>query len=174
MGLTQYAGALLGSRSRRSTFATLLDRSRVHRWAPYVCETMRCCHFRHRTLWERISTRPQGRRRVRLHQPCSRRTLTVFDVRGYVTETIFVTTLLLDRSWTTQRMTRSWGWNHTRTSWNSLVGNETELGIVIPTIMSRTSADIKWTKGIRLNAMVQTTIVSLWNAEKSPWLSRPH
>jgi hypothetical protein len=40
---TQYTGVQLGSGSRKSTSATLLDRSRDRRWAPYVCETTRCC-----------------------------------------------------------------------------------------------------------------------------------
>ncbi len=43
---------------------------------------------------------------------------------------------------------------------NSLVGNEIELGMMIPMIRSRTSVGIEVTKGIGLRVMVQTTIVS--------------
>jgi hypothetical protein len=46
---------------------------------------------------------------------------------------------------------------------NSLVGNEIELDMMIPAIISRMSAGIKVTKQMRLNVKVQTTIISLWN-----------
>jgi hypothetical protein len=47
----QYAGALLGSGFRRSTFATLLFLDRERRWAPHVCETCEVQHLGHSTLW---------------------------------------------------------------------------------------------------------------------------
>jgi hypothetical protein len=41
---------------------------------------------------------------------------------------------------------------------NSLVGNNSELGMVIPTIISQTNDGIKVTKVIGLNVMVQMAI----------------
>jgi hypothetical protein len=41
---------------------------------------------------------------------------------------------------------------------NSLVGNNSELGMVIPTIISQTNDGIKVTKVIGLNVMVQKAI----------------
>ncbi len=43
---------------------------------------------------------------------------------------------------------------------NSLVGNEIELGMMIPMIKSRTSDGIEVTKGMGYDVMVQTAITS--------------
>jgi hypothetical protein len=79
----QYARVLLGSESGRSTSAPLLDHRHEHRWAPYVCETMRCCHLWHSRSYERTTTRTWGRRRVRRHHPRSSGTLTAFGFQRY-------------------------------------------------------------------------------------------
>jgi hypothetical protein len=52
----------------------------------------------HLTSYERTSSRPWGWQRVWLHHPHSGGTLTGFGLWGYVTETISITALLLDRS----------------------------------------------------------------------------
>jgi hypothetical protein len=44
---------------------------------------------------------------------------------------------------------------------NSVVANEIELGMMISTIIYQTSVGIKVTKGIELNVLVPTTIISL-------------
>jgi hypothetical protein len=55
---------------------------------------------------------------------------------------------------------------------NCLVGNEIELDMMIPMIISRTSVGIEVTKGIGVNIMVKMTIISSWNTYGSPWFSR--
>jgi hypothetical protein len=89
---------LLGFRSRRSTSAISAGWKVRESPPDSMCaRPRRCCRLWHLSLYEELHN-PEVDDEVWLHHPRSSGTLTAFILWGYVTETLSITTLLLDIS----------------------------------------------------------------------------